>query len=84
MWLELLATKDEALGYLKKFKAAVELESGHRLMAVRTDRGGEFNSGAFMAFCSEHGIRHNTTTPYSPQQNGIVERRNQTVVEMAR
>jgi hypothetical protein len=37
MWLELLATKDEALGYLKKFKAATELESGHRLMAVRTD-----------------------------------------------
>jgi len=84
MWLELLATKDEALGYLKKFKAVAELEFGHRLRAVRTDRGGEFNSGAFMVFCSEHGIRHNTTTPYSPQQNGIVERRNQTVVEMVR
>jgi transposase InsO family protein len=37
-----------------------------------------------MAFYSDNGIRHNTTTPYSPQQNGIVERRNQTVVEMAR
>jgi len=35
-------------------------------------------------FCSEIGIKHYTTTPYSPQQNGVVERRNQTVVEMAR
>jgi transposase InsO family protein len=35
-------------------------------------------------FCNEFGIKHYTTTPYTPQQNGVVERRNQTVVEMAR
>jgi transposase InsO family protein len=84
MWLELLTTKDEALEHFKRFRAAVEVESGRRLKAIRTDRGGEFNSGAFVVFCSEHGIKHNTTTPYTPQQNGVVERRNQTVVEMAR
>lgn len=83
MWIELLASKDEALICFKKFKAAAELESGRRLKAFRTDRGGEFNSGAFAVFCSDHGIRRNTTTPYSPQQNGVVEHRNQTVVEMA-
>jgi hypothetical protein len=84
MWLELLASKDEALQYFKKFKTAAELESAHRLKAFRTDRGGEFSSGAFVSFCSELGIKHNISTAYTPQQNGVVERRNQTVVEMAR
>jgi len=43
----------------------------------------QFNHSANL-FCSEGGIKHFTTTPYSPQQNGVVERRNQTVIEMAR
>jgi len=84
MWIELLSTKDDAMACFKKFRVAAELESGCRLKALRTDGGGEFNSGAFVIFCNEHGIRHNTTTPYTPQQNGVVERRNQTVVEIAR
>jgi transposase InsO family protein len=54
------------------------------MKAFRSDRGGEFNSRAVVEFYQEHGIKHNTTTGYSPQQNGVVERRNQTVVEMAR
>jgi len=57
---------------------------GGKLKALRTDRGGEFISNMFSIFCDESGIKHYTTTPYSPQQNGVVERRNQTVVEMAR
>ena len=84
MWLELLATKDEAFVCFKKIKAAAEMESGRRLKAFRTDCGGEFNSGMFVTFCNDNGIKHNRTTPYTPQQNGVVERRNQTVVEMAR
>lgn len=84
MWVELLASKDEALWYFKKIMMVAEVESGRRLKVFRTDRGGEFNSGAFVTFCSERGIKHNSTTPYSPQQTGVVERRNQTVVEMAR
>lgn len=55
-----------------------------KLRAFRSDRGGEFNSNQFSEFCDEHGLKHFTTTPYSPQQNGVVERRNQTIVEMAR
>lgn len=60
------------------------MESGRQLKAFRTDCGGEFNSGAFMTFCNDHGVKHNTTTPYTPQQNRVVERRNRSVVEMAR
>jgi transposase InsO family protein len=84
MWLELLATKDQALYYFKKIKASAETELGEKLRAIRTDRGGEFNSQLVTIFCNETGIKHYTTTPYTPQQNGVVERRNQTVVEMAR
>jgi hypothetical protein len=84
MWVELLKTKDQALDCFKKIKARAEVEAGNRLKALRTDRGGEFNSHLFTMFCNENGIKHYTTTPYTPQQNGVVERRNQTVVEMAR
>lgn len=84
MWLELLTTKHEAFQYFKKVQAAAEREHGYCLKAFRSDRGGEFNSNVFAAYCNEQGIKHNTTAPYSSQQNGIVERWNQSVVEMAR
>lgn len=84
MWIELLRSKDEALACLKRIKQRAEVDQEGRLKALRIDRGGEFNSVSFAIFCNEHGIKHYTTTPYSPQQNGVVERRNQTVVEMAR
>jgi transposase InsO family protein len=79
----LLSQKSEALACFKKFRAAAELECGRRLKALRIDRGGEFNSEAFVVFCNDLGIKHSTTTPYTPQQNGVVERGNQIVVEMA-
>jgi hypothetical protein len=67
MWIELLSNKSEALACFKKFRAVAELESGKRLNALRTDCGGEFNSEAFVVFCTEHGIKHNTTTSYTLQ-----------------
>ncbi|WVZ75264.1 LOW QUALITY PROTEIN: hypothetical protein U9M48_023337 [Paspalum notatum var. saurae] len=84
MWVELLATKDQALHYIKKIKASSKNELGEKLKAIITDRGGEFKPHLFILFCNETGIKHFTTTPYTPQQNGVVERRNQNVVEMAR
>ena len=48
---------------------------------IRSDRGGEYEA-PFGDFCSQHGIIHQTTTPYSPQQNGVVERKNITLKEM--
>ena len=84
MWVEMLKTKDQALDCFKKIKLIADVESGEKLKALRTDRGVEFTSNLFSVFCSDGGIKHYTTTPYSPQQNGVVERRNQTVVEMVR
>jgi transposase InsO family protein len=73
MWVEFLATKDEAFRCLKKVKPLAETESSTKLRAFRSDRGGEFNSIEFQEFCDEQGIRHFTTTPYMLQQNGVAE-----------
>ena len=51
---------------------------------LRTDRGGEFTSVEFVAYCADQGMVRHHTAPYLPQQNGVVERRNQMVVGMAR
>jgi transposase InsO family protein len=79
MWVDMLKTKDQALTCFKKIKMRAQLESGNKLKALRTDRGGEFTFNLFSVFCSDGGIKYYTTTPYSPQQNGVVERRNQTI-----
>lgn len=84
MWLELLKSKDEAYPRFKRIHALVEANGKCKLRAFRSDHGGEFNSTEFSEYCDQNGIKHFTTAPYSPQQNGVVERRNQTVVEMAR
>ena len=49
---------------------------------LRTDRGGKFTSHEFNTFCDKNGIKRHLTAPYTPQQNGVVERRNRTLMEM--
>jgi hypothetical protein len=49
---------------------------------LRTDNGGEFTAAEFASYCADEGVQHHYSTPYSPQQNGVVERHNQTVVRM--
>jgi hypothetical protein len=84
MWLTLLASKDEAEAAIKRFKESAKVQSRCKLRKLRTDRGGEFTSKDFAAYCTEHGVQRHLSAPYSPQQNGVVERRNQIVVAMAR
>jgi transposase InsO family protein len=61
-----------------------EAENGRKLKAFQTKRGGEFTSVEFREHCIEQGVRRQTIAPYTPQQNGIVERHNQTVVGTTR
>lgn len=84
MWVFLLKTKDETLGVFRKFRMAVENETGERMKIFCSDRGGEYNSRQFEDYCDETGLQHHFTAPFSPQQNGVVERRNRTVIEMIR
>jgi transposase InsO family protein len=51
---------------------------------LRTNNGGKFTAAEFAAYCADEGIQRHYSAPYSPQQNGVVECRNQTVVAAAR
>ncbi|XP_019233115.1 PREDICTED: uncharacterized protein LOC109213738 [Nicotiana attenuata] len=66
------------------FRVLVEKESGYEIKALRSDKGGEFTSNEFNDFCQSHGIRRPLTVPYSPQQNGVAERKNRTILNVAR
>ena len=78
----LLHRKDEALNMFKIYKAEVENQLEKKIKIIRSDRGGEYDSTAFSDFCTQHGIVHQTTAPYTPQQNGVVERKNRTLKDM--
>ena len=80
MWVMILGSKGEAADAIRRAQAAAEAESGHKLRVLRTDNGSEFTAAGFTAYCASCHY----SAPYSPQQNGVVERRNQTVVGMAR
>jgi transposase InsO family protein len=84
MWIKLLRTKDEATDAIRWFQAGAEVELRHTLCVFRTDHGSEFTAAEFMDWCADRGIKCHLTMSYSPEQNGFVERRNQTVVGTAR
>jgi hypothetical protein len=84
MSASILKTKDQATEAFAKFKAEAENSLGYKVKRVRSDRGGEFLASAFKEICDQAGIKRQLTAPYSPQKNGVVERRNRTVMEMAR
>ena len=78
----LLHSKDEAFKAFKLYKAEVENQLVKRIIILRSDRGGEYFNREFDTFCEENGIKHERTSPFTPQQNGLAERKNQTLVEM--
>ena len=93
MYLYMLHKKDEALDAFKIFKAEVEKQCGKQIKIVRSDRGGEYYGrytedgqapGPFAKFLQEHGIVAQYTMPNSPDQNGVAERRNRTLLDMVR
>ncbi|MCO5600080.1 hypothetical protein L7F22_054188 [Adiantum nelumboides] len=83
-WVSFLKLKSEAFGSIRDWKAMVEKEKDLKVKSICSDRGGEFLSENFARWCKSEGIRRQRTTPYTPSQNGIVERKNRTIMEMAR
>nr|GEY37939.1 putative Gag-Pol polyprotein, identical [Tanacetum cinerariifolium] len=77
-WVYFLRQKSESFEYFRKFKPLVEKQSGKALKILHTDRGGEFTSKYFDAFCDEQGIRRQLTAPYTSEHNGVAERKNRT------
>ncbi|KAI5348626.1 hypothetical protein L3X38_001513 [Prunus dulcis] len=68
---------------VQMIQGVVELESGFQIKKLRTDRGGEYTSTEFSKFCEDMGLERKLTVAYFPQQNGVAERKNRTIVEMA-
>ena len=76
--------KSEVLDKFKEFEVTTTNDVGKAIGALRTDNGGEYLSTEFQNYLNEKGIRHEFTVPHSPQQNGVSERTNRTLVESAR
>ena len=84
VWIKTLRQKSEALEAFKEYKALMENQLGTTIKELRSDNGGEYTSNAFVAFLKDHGIRHQLSVPYNPQQNGVAERMNRTLLDMVR
>jgi transposase InsO family protein len=81
-YVYLMRTKDEALHYFKIYKAEVENQLEKKIKRLRSDHGGDYFSNEFSKFCTVHGIIHERTPPFSPQSNGIAERKNRTLIDL--
>jgi transposase InsO family protein len=81
-YVYLLKIKDEAFNYFKTYKAEVENQLERKIKRLKSDRGGEYLSNVFYEICVEHGIVHERTPLFSPQSNGIAERKNRTLTDL--
>jgi transposase InsO family protein len=84
MFIYFLKTKDEVLRTFQEFKTMAEKQTGKVIKLLRSDNGGEYVSRAFDNYLKSQGIRHHTTVPYTPEQNGVAERANRTILERVR
>ena len=80
----LISHKSEAFDCFICYSKLVENQLNANIKALRTDRGREYLSDKFKNLCDEKGIVRQLTIPYTPQQNGVAERRNRTILDMIR
>jgi hypothetical protein len=74
----------EVFNKIKEFKALIKNLSERKIKILRPDNGGEYTSKEFVSFCRDVGIKRELTTPYNPQQNGVAERKNRTMLKRSR
>ena len=79
-----MQNKSEVFGHFKDFKAMAEKETGMQIKTWRSDGGGEYFSNEFSDFLQKHGVRRQFTCRYTPQQNGVAERKNRHIAKVAR
>ncbi|KAA0036110.1 gag/pol protein [Cucumis melo var. makuwa] len=83
-YLYLMEHKFEALEKFKEYKAEVENLLSRKIKILRSDRGGEYMDLRFQDYMIEHGIQFQLSAPGTPQQNGVLERSNRTLLDMLR
>jgi hypothetical protein len=79
-----LQDKSETQGTLKHFLKRAQNEFEPKVKKIRSDNGSEFKNSQVEEYLEEEGVKHEFSTPYTPQQNGVVERKNMTLIDMAR
>lgn len=84
LWTYLIKRKHEALEVFKKFKSIVERQSDHKIKTLKIYGKGEYVSNNFEKFYDKEGIVHEVVPPYTPQQNGVADRKNQSIMNMVR
>ncbi|WVZ89499.1 hypothetical protein U9M48_035893 [Paspalum notatum var. saurae] len=82
-WVFFMEFKVEAFGFVRDLVLRLRNESHKAMRAIHSDNGGEFKNSRFENFCRDLGLEHQFSSPYTPPQNGVVERNNRTLVEMA-
>ena len=82
--MEFLREKSEACKNMEKLCEKLQNEKGVPIVKIRSDHGKEFENAKFETFCNEHGIKREFLGPKTPQQNGVVERKNCVIKEMPR
>ena len=83
-WVYFFKTKDETQQTFIDFANEVQRQHNLSILAIRSDNGSEFKNYTLNDFLSEEGIRHQYSAAYTPQQNGVAERKNRTLIDMAR
>jgi hypothetical protein len=83
-WVFFLQEKSQTQETLKGFLRRAQNEVGLRIKKIRSDNGTEFKNSQIEGFLEDEGIKHGFSSPYTPQQNGVVERKNRTLLDMAR
>ncbi|SGY38360.1 BQ5605_C003g02007 [Microbotryum silenes-dioicae] len=84
LWAIPMSHKSDTFAAFKSWLAKVERSSSRKLLAVRSDNGGEFLSNEFSSFLEEQGITRQLSIPDTPQQNGVAERANRSITEGVR
>ena len=83
-WVFFLHDKSETQAIFKKFARIAQSEFDLKIKNIRSENAKEFKNTCIESFLDEEGIKHEFSAPYSPQQNGVAERKNRTLIEMAR
>jgi transposase InsO family protein len=83
-WVFFLHDKSEVASIFKKFAKKAQNEFDCKIKKIRSDNGKEFDNTNIHEYCDEIGIKHEVSATYTPQQNGVVERKNRTLITLAR
>ena len=84
VWLYFIRTKDEAFSKFLEWKSLIENQTNRKIKRLRTDNGLEFCNNVFDSYCAENGIFRHRTCIITPQQNGLAERMNRTIMNKVR